>query len=58
MSLADDDMEKMEEMQKAFEKGYSMAEKAWGQTLPSICQKTYDAVQEKFQDYYDSKKTI
>jgi hypothetical protein len=58
MSLAGDDTEKMEEMQKAFEKGYSMAEKAWGQTLPSICQKTYDAVQEKFQDYYDSKKTV
>ncbi len=57
MSLAGDDVEKVKEMQKAFEEGYAMAEKAWGGKLPSICQKTYDAVQEKFQAYYDSMKT-
>lgn len=57
LSLAGDDVEKVAEMQKAFEEGYSLAEKAWGQALPSICQKTYDTVQEKFQAYYDSKKT-
>lgn len=40
--------DKIEEMRAAFQKGYKMAEKKWGGSLPEISQKTYDAVMEKF----------
>ncbi len=56
MALAGDDEEKMKEMQEAFKKGYDMAAKKWGGELPEISQKTYDAVNKKFEDYFASKK--
>ncbi len=40
--------DKIEEMREAFKKGYAMAEKKWGGSLPEISQRTYDAVMEKF----------
>lgn len=58
MALAGDDEEKMKEMQKAFQKGYDMAAKKWGGELPEISQKTYDAVNQKFEDYFASKKEV
>ena len=57
-ALAGDDVEKMKEMEAAFEKGFKQATKAWGRDLPSISNKTYDAVKNLFNDYYDSKKVI
>lgn len=57
-ALAGDDEEKMKEMEAAFEKGFKQATKAWGRDLPSISNKTYDAVKDLFNDYYDSKKVI
>ncbi len=48
VALCGDDPDKLEEMKAAFEKGYKQAEKTWGGELPSICQRTYDAVFEKF----------
>lgn len=48
VALCGDDPDKLEEMKAAFEKGYKQAEKTWGGSLPDICQKTYDAVFEKF----------
>lgn len=48
VALCGDDPDKLEEMKAAFEKGYRQAEKIWGGSLPSICQKTYSAVFEKF----------
>lgn len=54
-ALAGDDVEKMKEMQAAVEKGYKLAEKAWGGTLPGISQDTLAATNKLFEDYYASK---
>lgn len=51
MALSGGDPDKMEEMRDAFLKGYKMAEKAWGDSLPDISKRTYDAVIEKFDNY-------
>lgn len=48
VALCGDDPDKLEEMRAAFQKGYAQAEKTWGGKLPEICQRTYDAVFEKF----------
>lgn len=56
MALAGDDEEKMKKMQKAFEKGFGEATKAWGQNLPDISSRTRDAVNKKFDEYFESKK--
>jgi len=58
MALAGDDEDKMKEMQKAFEKGFKLAEKKWGGELPEISQQTYDAVNKKFEEYFASKKEV
>lgn len=55
-ALAGDDVDKMKEMQKAMEKGYKLATKAWGKELPSISKDTLDAANKLFEEYYDSKK--
>lgn len=55
-ALAGDDVDKMKEMQKAMEKGYKEATKAWGKELPSICKETIDAANKMFEDYYASKE--
>jgi len=57
-ALAGDDVEAMEKMQKAFEKGFKEATGAWGKELPDISQKTRDAVNKKFDEYYNSKKEV
>ena len=54
-ALAGDDVEKMKEMQKAMEKGFKLATKAWGQDLPGISKDTLDAANKLFDDYYASK---
>lgn len=48
VALCGDDKDKLEEMKEAFEKGFKQAEKTWGGELPDICQRTYDAVFDKF----------
>ncbi|MGN0427769.1 MAG: hypothetical protein ACI4F0_08210 [Agathobacter sp.] len=55
-ALAGDDVEKMKEMQEAMMKGFKQATKAWGKELPEICQKTIDAANQMFEDYYKSKE--
>ena len=57
-ALAGDDVDKMKEMQKAVEKGYKMATGEWGRELPEICKNTLDAVNQKFEDYYNSKNPV
>ena len=47
-ALTGGDPSKIESMREAFKKGYEEAEKTWGGQLPEICQKTFDAVMEKF----------
>lgn len=51
-ALAGNDVEKMKEMQAAFEKGFAKAEKTWGGNLPDISYRTKEAVNKKFEDYY------
>ena len=47
-ALSGDDPSKAEELLSAFKKGFDKATEAWGDKLPDISQKTYDAVIEKF----------
>ncbi len=54
-ALAGDDVDKMKKMQTAMQKGFDQATKAWGQKLPDISQKTMDAANKKFEEYYKSK---
>lgn len=54
-ALAGDDVEKMKEMQAAFEKGFKKAEGTWGGKLPGISYDTKEAVNKMFDDYYASK---
>ena len=58
MALAGDDVDKMKEMQEAMQKGYKQAEKTWGGELPEICQKTMDAANKLFEDYYASRENV
>lgn len=51
LALSGGDDDKMDEMLAAFEKGFKLATKAWGSTLPDISQRTYDAVQDLFKNY-------
>lgn len=57
-ALAGDNVEMMEKMQKAMEKGFGQATKTWGKELPSISKDTYDAANKLFEDYYASKKQV
>lgn len=56
-ALAGDDEEKMKAMKKAVEKGFKEATKTWGKALPDISKNTYNAVMDKFDKYFSSKKT-
>lgn len=55
-ALAGDDVEKMQKMQQAMEKGFKQATVAWGKSLPEISQKTLEAANKLFEDYYKSKE--
>ena len=56
-ALAGDDEEKMKAMKEAVEKGFKEATKTWGKELPDISKNTYNAVMDKFDKYFSSKKT-
>ena len=58
-ALSGGDMDKMKEMQAAFEKGFKQATKTWGKELPQISQDTRSAVNKVFEDFYagDQKDT-
>ena len=47
-ALSGNDTEKADLLLDAFKKGFKEATKSWGQDLPDISQRTYDAVVEKF----------
>ncbi len=57
-ALAGDDVDKMKEMQAAMEKGFKMATKTWGGSLPGICHDTMAAANKMFDDYYASKGVV
>lgn len=48
-ALAGDDADKADELLEAFKKGFEEATKSWGDDLPDISQRTYDAVVKKFE---------
>jgi len=56
-ALAGNDPEKAEEMLEAFKEGFKQATKTWGDELPEISQKTYDAVLEKFDTWKNTDAT-
>lgn len=56
-ALAGNDPDKAEEMLEAFKEGYKQATKSWGDELPEISQKTYDAVLEKFEAWKNESAT-
>lgn len=56
-ALSGGDPEKAESMLEAFKKGFEQATKAWGDELPEISQKTYDAVVEKFNNWKNGTDT-
>ena len=55
-ALSGGDKDGMLKMKEAFEKGYSAATKSWGDDLPEISKKTYEAVQKLFEDYGKDEK--
>lgn len=52
-ALSGGDEEKMQEMVKAVEKGFSEATKAWGKELPCITQDTHSAIMDKFDKWFE-----
>lgn len=50
-ALSGNDPEKADLLLDAFKKGFEEATKTWGDKLPDISQRTYDAVVEKFQNW-------
>lgn len=50
-ALTGGDSSKIEEMRKAVEKGFNAAGKEWGDELPEISKKTYDKVNELFDEW-------
>lgn len=57
-ALAGDDVETMNKMQAAMAKGFKQATKAWGKDLPDISNKTFEAANKLFEDYYKSKEEV
>ena len=57
-ALTGGDPDKIEDMRSAFEKGFKEATKTWGQDLPEISSKTYDAVMEKFDKWAEESAVI
>ena len=55
-ALTGGDPDKIDEMREAFLKGYKMAEKTWGGSLPDISKRTYDAVMKKFDEMAEAAK--
>lgn len=55
-ALAGNDVSKADELFEAFKEGYSQATSSWGKDLPEISQKTYEAVEEKFEAWKNEAK--
>lgn len=56
-ALSGNDPEKADLLLDAFKKGFKEATKSWGDELPDISQRTYDAVVEKFENWKNGTKT-
>ncbi|MDD6573408.1 MAG: hypothetical protein PUF12_13570 [Thermoflexaceae bacterium] len=58
MALSGGDSETMEKMKAAVEKGFQQATKSWGKELPGISSDTYDAVMQKFDDFFNKESSV
>lgn len=56
-ALSGNDPEKADLLLDAFKKGFEEATKTWGDELPDISQRTYDAVVEKFENWKNGTET-
>lgn len=56
-ALSGNDPDKAEELLEAFKEGFKQATEAWGDELPEISQKTYDAVVAKFDAWKNGTET-
>lgn len=56
-ALSGNDPEKADLLLDAFKKGFEEATKTWGDELPEISQRTYDAVLEKFEQWKNGTET-
>ena len=56
-ALSGNDPEKADLLLDAFKKGFEEATKTWGDELPEISQRTYDAVIEKFEQWKNGTET-
>ncbi|MGN0142810.1 MAG: hypothetical protein ACI4AD_11325 [Roseburia sp.] len=56
-ALSGDDPDKADLLLNAFKKGFEQATKSWGDKLPDISQRTYDAVVEKFNNWKNGTET-
>lgn len=52
LALSGGNSDKMEEMVKAVEKGFSQATHAWGKKLPSITDDTHSSIMDKFDTWF------
>ena len=50
-ALAGNDPSKAQKLLDAFKEGYAQAEKTWGDKLPDISQRTFEAFEKKFNDW-------
>jgi hypothetical protein len=50
-TLAGNDPSKAQQLLDAFKEGYKQAEEIWGDQLPEISKRTYEAVEKKFNDW-------
>lgn len=56
-ALSGNDPDKADLLLDAFKKGFEEATKSWGDKLPDISQRTYDAVVEKFNNWKNGTET-
>ena len=57
-ALSGGDPDKIEELKNAFKKGFEQATKTWGDKLPDISQRTYEATLKKFDDWAEESKIV
>lgn len=58
ISLSGSDDELMEKMREAVKNGFSEATQSWGQDLPELTTDTYDAVMEKFDNFFEKGAAV
>ena len=58
IAISGGDTAKLEELKAAIDKGFEKAREAFGGTLPDICNRTYDEVMRKLDEWAGTKDSI